>query len=41
VPQVAAKALGELCEVLEEETIVLLGKKAGLPVVSALDDVHR
>jgi hypothetical protein len=35
-----AKALGEVCEVVEEKTIVVLGKEAGLPVVSTLDDVH-
>ena len=35
------KTLGELGEVFEEEKIVLVGKETGLPVVSALDDVHR
>jgi hypothetical protein len=26
---------------IQEETIVVLGKETGLPVVSALDDMHR
>jgi hypothetical protein len=26
---------------IQEETIVFLGKETGLPVVSALDNVHR
>jgi hypothetical protein len=30
------KTLGEFCEMIEEETIVLLGEETGLPVVSAL-----
>jgi hypothetical protein len=35
------KTFGEFCEVIQEKTIVVLGKEAGLPVVSALDDMHR
>ena len=38
--QRAVKTLGEFCEVIQEERIVFLGKKAGLPIVSALDDMH-
>jgi len=39
--QRASKTLGQFFEMIQEETIVVLGKEAGLPVVSALDDVHR
>jgi hypothetical protein len=35
------KTLSEFSEMIQEETIVVLGKEARLPVVSALDDVHR
>jgi len=38
--QGTAKALGEFSEMIQEETIVVLGKEAGLPVVSTLNDVH-
>jgi hypothetical protein len=39
--QGTAKALGEFSEMIQKETIVVLDKEAGLPVVSALDDMHR
>jgi hypothetical protein len=35
------KTRGEFSQMIEEETIVVLGKKTGLQIVSALDDVDR
>jgi hypothetical protein len=39
--QRTTEPLRKLGKVIEEEAIVFLGKKTGLPVVSALDYVYR